>query len=112
MSKNLFGAPRQSCKKTLFMVIWGKQGVKHWYLGTFGAKRRRKIFSTILVRKIWILDLWDGGLGGGCFRARPLGGGVVWDTPPTTPPPLGLPIEAWERGMKTHIAQWGLKTAI
>ena len=52
----------------------------------------KKIFWTSLVRKTWILDLWDGGLGGGCFRARPLGGGVR-DTPPTTPPPLGLPID-------------------
>ena len=73
------------------------KGGKNWYLGTLGAKRRRKFFLTFLVQKTWILDPWEGGLGGGVFSG-PTPRGGVWDTPPTTSPPLGLPIEACHAG--------------
>ena len=76
------------------MVRWVK-GVKNGYLDTFGAKRRRKKNSTILVRKTWILDLWEGGLGGGgCFQARPPGGG--WSGTPQGS--MGTP-QGWGGGL-------------
>ena len=65
---------------TLEFPAWEIFGAMMWC-----SEGRRKSFWTNLVRKTWILDLWEGGLGGGVFLGPTPRGG--WSgTPPLLPP--------------------------
>ena len=60
------------------MVLWGREGQK-WVFGHFWREALKKKFSPILVRKTWILDLWEAGLGGGVFLGPTPRGGAGLD---------------------------------
>ena len=86
MAKIFFGAPRQSGKKTLFIVILG-QGGQNLVFRHFGREApKEKVLDNFGSKNMDFGSMGRGPRGGGVFGPDPEGGGGGLGHTPLLPP--------------------------